>query len=639
MGDKKGDFSRDPKTRLADSVSSHYVAVRLQQGVPLLDADWNEMDGLRKHETEQIGAWFIGSGVPVGSNGFFIYEVSQDNDFGIRRGSCLVNGRLTDNDADVSYITQPNSGNPYLDDPLPPLSTPPSDKEFIVYLDVWEREVDAGEDAELVDNNIGIETAVRLKREWAVRVVQGNDSTNLPVAPEGHLFYPLASIKRKATDDRITFDMITDLRRLHLTLAGSTKAPLALYGPMGTVRYSLENFGHMLDITAKAYFNLLGSDLFMTGNFVSATALETTTISAVFNEVMHTARAASIQAKIGNLNNEDGIKVLEILYYAQDHFVAIIEGLVAGDSGKVTTSNLLEDLRVLLNGGPGGSPPGLKYAVLTKKDLSAGIDAQQEINREIGNRTRILPHGHLVVRFVAGPPPGTVISAGHTYRYEFQIEFEPIASGPPQEETFDVRPAMNPLGWNPTSVGTVTLHTGETVAVQVDIAIPLDTTLSGATLELNVRSQSNPTEMNVTNTEVVLNIEGGGPIPNPLAIDLLSPSMNVETDVLDVGRGGPIGLPGNGKNLRFKFNYRETVSSPEAFTVHFVSNPAGTFEDIADMPLQLGSTAGQEDESLFVFQATSSSVNGTAGTLTVRMEKDSDSSVSTELTIKLNVQK
>jgi hypothetical protein len=67
-----GDYSRDPRARLDDAVSKHYVGVRLQQGVPILDADWNELDGLHRHALEEVGTWFIGDGVPVGSDGFRI---------------------------------------------------------------------------------------------------------------------------------------------------------------------------------------------------------------------------------------------------------------------------------------------------------------------------------------------------------------------------------------------------------------------------------------------------------------------------------------------------------------------------------------------------------------------------------------
>ena len=42
-----GDFSRTTIDRL-----KHYVSVRLQQGVPLLDADWNEQDDIRRYELQ-----------------------------------------------------------------------------------------------------------------------------------------------------------------------------------------------------------------------------------------------------------------------------------------------------------------------------------------------------------------------------------------------------------------------------------------------------------------------------------------------------------------------------------------------------------------------------------------------------------
>ena len=49
-----GNFSRNPLDRLKDSQAKHYVGVRLQQGVPLLDADWNELEDLRRLELEEV---------------------------------------------------------------------------------------------------------------------------------------------------------------------------------------------------------------------------------------------------------------------------------------------------------------------------------------------------------------------------------------------------------------------------------------------------------------------------------------------------------------------------------------------------------------------------------------------------------
>jgi hypothetical protein len=71
-----GNFSRDPIMRLNDSMSKHYIGVRLQQGVPLLDADWNEMEDLRRQEVEDLGLWMIGNGVPAGNDGFRIDPIA-----------------------------------------------------------------------------------------------------------------------------------------------------------------------------------------------------------------------------------------------------------------------------------------------------------------------------------------------------------------------------------------------------------------------------------------------------------------------------------------------------------------------------------------------------------------------------------
>src|SRR2546425_2105779 len=65
-----GNFSLDPGARLQDAVAKHYVGVRMQQGVPLLDADWNELEDLRRYELKSLIERFIGDGVPDGNDGF-----------------------------------------------------------------------------------------------------------------------------------------------------------------------------------------------------------------------------------------------------------------------------------------------------------------------------------------------------------------------------------------------------------------------------------------------------------------------------------------------------------------------------------------------------------------------------------------
>lgn len=69
---KIGNFSRAQHTfdRL-----KHYVGVRLQQGVPIVDEDWNELEDIRKEELRSFLKWFVGDGVPQGNDGFRIEPI------------------------------------------------------------------------------------------------------------------------------------------------------------------------------------------------------------------------------------------------------------------------------------------------------------------------------------------------------------------------------------------------------------------------------------------------------------------------------------------------------------------------------------------------------------------------------------
>lgn len=112
-----GDFSRDPKQRLIDSVEKQYVGVRLQQGVPVLDADWNESEDLRRWELWSLAKWFVGSGVPENNQGFKVIPVING---GINTvilvankanpdGSSLLINRATSTAADILGFSDANS--------------------------------------------------------------------------------------------------------------------------------------------------------------------------------------------------------------------------------------------------------------------------------------------------------------------------------------------------------------------------------------------------------------------------------------------------------------------------------------------------------------------------------------------------
>ncbi|MGA1870549.1 MAG: tail fiber domain-containing protein [bacterium] len=222
-----GNFSRNTFDRI-----KHYVGVRLQQGVPIVDADWNEQEDIRKSELRTFLKWFVGNGIPQGNDGFHILEApspNNENDFLIKGsdgtpegvGYCMAEGWDAIIENDIRYTEQELYNNPDLAeawdvDSLPPLNAPTALPRIdLVFLDIWEREVDSIEDEDLIDSRIGVETCVRTKREWVVRVAQGTEGLPTPPSiepPQGHVFYPLASLNRQVNNQLIQESIINDLR-------------------------------------------------------------------------------------------------------------------------------------------------------------------------------------------------------------------------------------------------------------------------------------------------------------------------------------------------------------------------------------------------------------------------------------------
>lgn len=342
-----GDFSRSTFDRL-----KHYVGVRMQQGVPLLDADWNESEDIRRYEVQAFLKWFIGDGVPAGNDGFRIAalggggvgtirltsvaaagrtSVTVDvgastsaaalgfaaaNRNATRRGTaarltgenaapfalaagmtlvvaaegsapetvtftaagfanigaataaevvaavnaaftrvtasagtgddvvitggdgtpdgagrCLVDGRDAIQEGRTTYTAQPLFANAALAAELgvpvvDPLSAPGSGtRTDLLYLDVWDREVTSVEDDSLVNPAVGVESCVRMRREWTVRVRQG--TTQLPVPGNGdfragHSYLALGLLNRQAGVAAIQPTALADQRARDLFMPPST---------------------------------------------------------------------------------------------------------------------------------------------------------------------------------------------------------------------------------------------------------------------------------------------------------------------------------------------------------------------------------------------------------------------------------
>lgn len=204
--DQNGNFSNDRTDTFEEK--KRYIGVRLQQGVPLLDRDWNELEDIRRYEEMITRKHYIGDGTP--DDGFKISACSPEtNDFLIGKGHCMVDG--------YQVVNEPTNGessiNYYKQDGVSLLVTPTQDRKDIVYLDVWIEEVNDATDTRLSNpNDLKEQTTVRHKINWLVKVGEGVEPKQDPLRFH-HLYY-LARIERKNGQGQIQADDIKDLREI-----------------------------------------------------------------------------------------------------------------------------------------------------------------------------------------------------------------------------------------------------------------------------------------------------------------------------------------------------------------------------------------------------------------------------------------
>ena len=56
---QKGNFTNDGKDTF--DPNNNYIGVRLQQGVPLLDRDWNELEDIRRYQEVSLRKHYLGA--------------------------------------------------------------------------------------------------------------------------------------------------------------------------------------------------------------------------------------------------------------------------------------------------------------------------------------------------------------------------------------------------------------------------------------------------------------------------------------------------------------------------------------------------------------------------------------------------
>jgi hypothetical protein len=533
-----GNFSQDPTVRAADAIAKQYVGVRIQQAVPLLDADWNLLDDIRRSELEAFGRLFIGSGVPAGSDGFNITAVAQPNDFAIGAGLCLVGGKTARNDADVRYTTQPNFGNPTLVPPLAALTPPATNKPFLVVLDVWDREVDSDEDPALIDGRIGVETAVRLKREWAVRVFREPEDLPLVAAPPaGHAFLRLARINRQAGNATITAAMIVDLRDTQVTVLRK----IEVRDGAGNIIVDNPRFQLMLEATRnniQAFVRYITTQF--NAIFVALAGGEVLGLEAAMH-VAHTVEAGLAQIHAQTMANRGAVNFLRQLYQAEQTFMTVWRDVVLqlGTAPKKYASyqSFVNSLNARLNDAAVGPLTGLLPA-LNAGNLLAAVDMQEEIARLIGTAAATIARGSIQVSYVNAPPGN--LTTGQIARFEFRVR-----SFTTQADSYTVT-VLPPAGWprvvvdsagNPVPGNKVPIGpAGSETTIFVNVTVQT----GSSDLQLRVVSDSNPAE--IDQVTGLLTLTQGQPAPlgeDKIQFQLENPfrlTINPATGVATVSR-------------------------------------------------------------------------------------------------------
>lgn len=719
-----GNFSRD---KTFDK-KKHYVGIRLQQGVPLIDADWNEQEDLRRDALEDFLKWFIGNGVPDGTDGFRIEAlagggvksivltaataisinrssstaadvlgfgadnysasavnsqaailmgytaepfdltvnntlaininnssekiitfqssvdfsdlkkatasevvvainkalngiatVSQGNDFRIMGGDgtpegagrCLVEGwEARINVRTLKYTEQLLYNNNTLATAwnvkaLPSLKPPSTgERTDLVYLDVWDREVNYQEDSNLVNPLIGIESCVRLKREWVVRVAEGVTEIKNVFPAAGHRYLAIATIQRQTNEKAIT--SITDLRVCHLNVAKYLKVPI--YLKRGNSVLDADSFAEMLKDLKAIWFSILQQQII----FNYKTDYNRSLVQIAIQDIIQQSAFVAIQAQAGNFNNQDALHFMSTLYEIQTNLVNVVKTFGnEGDSAKT----FISDYQKYLEGSPPDKIIGLKPAL---EDLLMACNAQKEINIWLSLPVDELPEGNVFVSLYSIDSSSNLIEKEVPFTITYEVESK--LNSPLAREAYDISFAMIPSSssWtgslNKSRIKVDAWKGRETMVLTV---IPKEGSQS-VQFKLIATSVRNPKISFVEESE---EFKIGDPLPfvnKELSIQWLYPQIN--EGYIPISKSEFV----DDKTFKFSLRLVNRLSASQEFRIEnyvTVSNEAWAPTQSAPFSWKktLNSSESSPFNGLIIAPTTSPSV-GTKGTLFVQVK-------------------
>ena len=557
-----GNFSRDPKARADEAAAKLYVSVRMQQGVPILDADWNLLDDLRRGEAETLGGRFIGDGVPTGSDGFRIFAVGLANDFGIRRGLIIVNGKLVRIDTDFTYTTQPNFNNAAVAPAIGPLVLPGVSGSFVTYLETWEREVDSQGDKALVDARIGIETAIRVKRDWAVRVARLTDFSGVvAAAPAGHFFYALAQLNWIGGSPAVTDDMLVERRE---TDASPRREIAYRRGQSALVLVDTAGF---LSTLTTARDNVNDFLQFLTTKFVdpaaqysAAEVMGAETLRAMASLADHGIALVNARA----LDTRGALSVFAQLFEAEKRFLTAWKGFVlplVKPTGKVYDNafkSMIETIETFLTG---PAPTGFITigAALQRANLLEAQRSQDQVNIQFsGEITK--PIGVLLLTYLGST--AALVARNVPFDLRYRVSGSVTPDDAIQVDRFidpewktELRNADGSTPFN-LRLGPGTDSKEFLVTVTASAAAPAQNSIS-----LLVSAQHNRGGLNHVSGQIVLAVNSPPPPSgDAFAITVATTSMSQAGGVFQI----PVGTTGN-----VKFRLRNNTNTAAQVAVEF----------------------------------------------------------------------
>ncbi|MET0936001.1 MAG: DUF6519 domain-containing protein [Luteibacter sp.] len=173
-----GDYSR-----YTFDATRNFAGVLLEQGRPLLDQDWNEwvFEVKRLVQATTLDTFGGAAVVPATTPDAFAIAIDGTG-LTIGAGRLYVDGLLAENHGTDTVTWDPqlaevhgSKPTPFEKQPwLPAPAAPDLAKAgtFVLYVDVWEREVTAINLPGLVEKAVGVDTTTRIQTVWQVRALE-----------------------------------------------------------------------------------------------------------------------------------------------------------------------------------------------------------------------------------------------------------------------------------------------------------------------------------------------------------------------------------------------------------------------------------------------------------------------------------